>query len=48
MIPDFKVLEVVKKGVKKVVTFKAEKEGLYEMKCHMHPAHVGGQLLIVP
>jgi nitrosocyanin len=48
MIPDFKVLEVVKKGVKKVVTFKADKEGLYEMKCHMHPAHVGGQLLIVP
>ncbi len=48
MIPNFKVMEVVKKGVKKVVTFKAEKEGLYEMKCHMHPAHVGGQLLIVP
>jgi nitrosocyanin len=48
MIPSFKVMEVVKKGVKKVVTFKAENGGLYEMKCHMHPAHVGGQLLIVP
>lgn len=47
-IPDFKVRTEVKKGEKKVVTFKADKEGLFEMKCHMHPAHVGGQILILP
>lgn len=47
-IPDFNVRKEVKKGKKEVVTFKAEKDGLFEMKCHMHPAHVGGQLLILP
>lgn len=47
-IPDFDVRKEVKKGVKEVVTFKADKEGLFAMKCHMHPAHVGGQLLVMP
>ena len=47
-IPDFNVKKDVKKGVKEVVTFKADKEGLFSMKCHLHPAHVGGQLLILP
>ena len=47
-IPDFNVRKDVKKGVKEVVTFKADKEGLFDMKCHLHPAHVGGQLLVQP
>lgn len=47
-IPDFNVRKEVKKGVKEVVTFKADKDGLFAMKCHMHPAHVGGQLLVLP
>lgn len=47
-IPDFNVRKEVKKGVKEVVKFKADKEGLFSMKCHLHPAHVGGQLLILP
>jgi nitrosocyanin len=47
-IPDYKVTKVVKKGVKEVVTFKADKDGLFDMKCHLHPAHVGGQLLVLP
>lgn len=47
-IPDFNVRKEVKKGVKEVVTFKADKDGLFAMKCHMHPAHVGGQLLVMP
>lgn len=47
-IPDFNVRKEVKKGVKEVVTFTADKEGLFNMKCHMHPAHVGGQLLVIP
>lgn len=48
MIPDFKVRADVKKGVKEVVKFTADKDGLFEMKCHLHPAHVGGQLLVIP
>ena len=47
-IPDFGVRKDVKKGVKEVVTFKADKDGLFAMKCHLHPAHVGGQLLVLP
>ena len=47
-IPDFNVRKEVKKGVKEVVKFKADKEGLFNMKCHLHPAHVGGQLLVLP
>jgi nitrosocyanin len=47
-IPDFNVKKEVKKGTKEVVTFKADKEGLFNMKCHLHPAHVGGQLLVIP
>ncbi len=48
LIPDFGVEKVVKKGVKEVVTFKADKDGLFHMKCQLHPAHVGGQLLVLP
>lgn len=47
-IPDFKVEKVVKKGVKEVVNFKADKEGIFVMKCQMHPAHVGGQVVVLP
>lgn len=47
-IPDFDIRKEVKKGAKEVVSFKASKEGLFNMKCHLHPAHVGGQLLILP
>lgn len=47
-IPAFDVRKDVKKGVKEVVTFKATKDGLFDMKCHLHPAHVGGQILVMP
>jgi nitrosocyanin len=46
-IPDFKVTKVVSKGKKEIITFKATKTGLFSMKCHLHPAHVGGQLLVI-
>lgn len=48
IIPAFNVRKEILKGTKQVVKFKADKEGLFEMKCHLHPAHVGGQLLILP
>jgi nitrosocyanin len=47
-IPEFNVKKDVKKGVKEVIKFNANKEGIFAMKCHLHPAHVGGQLLVLP
>lgn len=47
MIPSHDVTEVVKKGEKKTITVKLKKEGIYPMKCHLHPAHIGGQLIIL-
>src|SRR6187200_2156784 len=35
MIPDFNVRKEVQKDKKEVVTFTADKEGLFEMKCHL-------------
>jgi nitrosocyanin len=48
IIPAFNVRKEILKGKKQVVKFKADKEGLFEMKCHLHPTHVGGQILILP
>jgi plastocyanin len=47
MIPSHDVTEVVKKGEKKIIKVKLKKEGIYPMKCHLHPAHIGGQLIIL-
>ena len=47
MIPSHGVTEVVKKGEKKTITVKLKKEGIYTMKCHLHPAHIGGQLIVL-
>ncbi len=47
MIPSHDVTEVVKKGEKKTFKVKLKKEGIYPMKCHLHPAHIGGQLIIL-
>jgi nitrosocyanin len=35
------------KDNKKVVEFTANQAGLFRVYCHMHPAHVGGQLLVL-
>jgi nitrosocyanin len=47
-IPDFDIKKEVKKGVKETVTFKADKDGIFMMKCQLHPGHVGGQLVVLP
>ena len=47
MIPSHGITEVVKKGEKKTISVKLKKEGIYPMKCHLHPAHIGGQLIIL-
>ena len=47
MIPSHDITTVVKKDEKKKVTLKLKKEGIYPMKCHLHPAHIGGQLIVL-
>jgi plastocyanin len=31
-----------------ILQFVADKEGIFPIRCHMHPAHVGGQLFVQP
>lgn len=45
-IHDFNVAEVVD-GKGKEIRFKADKAGVFPITCHMHPAHVGGQLVVL-
>jgi len=45
-VPGVSEKVVVKKGTPSKVTFKAPKKGIYPFKCHMHPAHIGGQMLV--
>lgn len=47
-IKDFDVQVNVLKGKPQTVSFVAGKPGIYPIHCHLHPAHVGGQLLILP
>lgn len=47
-IPAFGVAEVVNRGETKTVTFTADKDGIFPMHCQLHPAHVGGQLVVLP
>ena len=47
-IPAFDVEEVVTRGESVNVTFEPKDAGLYPIKCHLHAAHVGGQLLVLP
>jgi len=46
-IPDFKVEEVVNRGETKTVEFTADKAGVFDIKCQLHPAHVHGQLVVL-
>ncbi len=45
-IPDMKVQEVVDNNVK-LVSFKADKAGIFPISCHLHPPHVGSQLVVL-
>lgn len=45
-IPAFGVETVVNHGEKKTVEFTADKVGIFDIKCQLHPAHVSGQLIV--
>ena len=47
-IPDYKIAEIVNRGEPKTVEFVADKEGIFPIICQLHPAHVGGQLVVLP
>ena len=45
-IPAFDVEEVVNSGETKTVEFVADKAGLFDVKCQLHPAHISAQLIV--
>ena len=47
-IPAYNIAEVVKKGEPKTVELVADKVGIFPIICHLHPAHVGGELVVLP
>ncbi len=46
-IDAFKVAKVVNRGEPTSVEFVADKEGVFPIYCQLHPAHVGGQLIVL-
>ena len=46
-IPDYKIAEIVDRGQPKTVEFTADRAGTFPIICQLHPAHVGGQLLVL-
>lgn len=47
-IDAFKIKEVVDAQKTATVKFKADKTGIFPIKCQLHPPHVAGQLVILP
>jgi nitrosocyanin len=47
-IPAYNVTEVVTRGEPKTVTFVADKAGVFQYSCQLHPAHIGGSLIVEP
>ena len=47
-IPAYKIAEVVTRGEPKTVEFTADKVGVFPIICQLHPAHVGGELVVLP
>jgi nitrosocyanin len=46
-IPQFNVSADVARGTPVVVSFTADKAGLFDTNCHLHPAHLHGQILVL-
>jgi nitrosocyanin len=45
-IPGYNIAEVITRGQPKTITFVADKAGVFPYYCQLHPAHVGGQLIV--
>ena len=46
-IPAYSIAETVVRGEPKTVEFTADKPGIFPITCHLHPAHVGGELVVL-
>ena len=46
-IPAYNVAVVVTRGEPNNVEFVADKAGIFPINCQLHPAHVGGQLVVL-
>ncbi len=46
-LDEFGIKVVVARGTPQTVEFTADKEGLFKYYCQIHPAHVGGQMLVL-
>jgi nitrosocyanin len=47
-IPAYNITEVVTRGTPKTITFVADKPGVFPYACQLHPAHIGGSLIVEP
>ncbi|MET0152979.1 MAG: cupredoxin domain-containing protein [Candidatus Binatia bacterium] len=47
-IADYKIEKVVTRGEPQEVEFDATQAGIFPIKCQLHPAHVGGELVVLP
>jgi nitrosocyanin len=47
-IPAYNITEVVTRGTPKTITFVADKAGPFPYSCQLHPAHIGGSLIVEP
>jgi hypothetical protein len=47
-MPGFNVKVEIPRGEPQTVEFVASKSGLFETNCHLHPAHIKGQILVLP
>ena len=47
-IPAYNITEVVTRDEPKTVTFVADKAGTFQYSCQLHPAHIGGSLIVEP
>jgi nitrosocyanin len=47
-IPAYNIAEVVTRGEPKTITFVADKAGVFQYSWQLHPAHIGGSLIVEP
>ena len=47
-IPGYNITEIVTRGEPKTITFVADKAGVFPYSCQLHPAHIGGSLIVEP
>jgi nitrosocyanin len=47
-VDELKVQAVVDGAATKDVTLRASRTGTFRLYCHLHPAHIGGQIIVNP